>query len=245
MAGKLSKIASLCWLAAAADAAAQGSCDRDLIDQPEPPATELVVARLHFGTDGAIRHCGWWHNYPDSDANFNEHIEAWTRVDVDRLSFRIVDLGSPEVFDYPFAYISEPGEMALTDRELENLREYIERGGFILMDDFDGPWQLETMLREIRRAFPDRHFGPMPEEHAAFGIVLALDNLDGMADEVPGGEITYFGLYNSRDELAIAAGHNNDLANFWDWYDDRRYPLEPAADAFRLGINVLIWAMTH
>jgi hypothetical protein len=62
---------------------------------------------------------------------------------------------------------------------------------------------------------------------------------------VPGGEITYLALFSESGNLSIAAGHNNDLANFWDWYDDGRMPLKPAADAFRLGINFIVWSMTH
>jgi hypothetical protein len=228
-----------------ASAFGQGYCDRAMYQQRTPPATELVVARLHFGTNGDIGHCGWSHNYPSSDQNLNEFISNATRIDVDLLSFKIVDLGSPEVFDYPFAYVSEPGEMELTDQELGNLREYIDRGGFILMDDFDGPWQLDQMLSQVRRAFPDKYFGPVSPSHPAFSIVLGLENLEGMSAYVPGENIVYYGLSNDGDDLTIAAGHNNDLANFWDWYDDGRYPLKPAADAFRLGINMIVWAMTH
>jgi len=226
-------------------ARAQGYCDSIFSRQHTPPATELVVARLHFGTNGNIRHCGWSHNYPSSDQNLNEFIETSTRIDVDLLSFRVVDLGSPEVFDYPFVYISEPGEMQLTTQEVVNLREFLERGGFILMDDFDGSWQLETMLAEVGRAFPDRYIAPLPVDHPAFSALFPLENLEGMAPYVPGAEITYLGLDDSSGRLVMAAGHNNDLANFWDWYDDGRMPLKPAADAFRLGVNFVIWAMTH
>lgn len=228
-----------------ASALAQGYCDRIMIDQHTPPATELVVARWHFGTNGNIGHCGWSHNYPSSDQNLNEFIGSATRIDVELLSFRVVDLASPEIFDYPFAYISEPGEMDLSELEVHNLREFITRGGFILMDDFDGLWQYETMVSQIRRAFPEKYFGPLPVEHNAFSAVHALENLEGMAAHVPGGEIVYYGLFDDFDQLVIAAGHNNDLANFWDWYDDGRMPLKPAADAFRLGINFIVWSMTH
>jgi hypothetical protein len=229
----------------ATPAAAQGYCDSIFGRQHPPPATELVVARLHFGTNGAIRHCGWSHNYPYSDENLNEFIETSTRIDVDVLSYRVVDLASSEVFDYPFVYISEPGEMQLSEQEVANLREFIERGGFVLMDDFDGSWQLETMLFEVRRAFPDRLIAPLPDDHPALSALFGLENLDAMSAYVPGGEITYFGLDDADGRLAIAAGHNNDLANFWDWYENGRMPLKPAADAFRLGVNFVIWSMTH
>ena len=239
------RFAALITVAMAARVDAQGYCDRIFSAQPEPPRTELVVARLHFGTNGNIRHCGWSHNYPGSDQNLNDFVETSTRIDIDVASFIVVDLGSDRIFDYPFVYLSEPGEMQLSPLELHNLREYLERGGFILMDDFDGDWQLETMLSEVRRAFPDRYFGPLSPDHEAFRIVLPLENLDALSAYVPGGDITYLGLFSESDQLAIAAGHNNDLANFWDWYDDGRMPLKPAADAFRVGVNFIVWSMTH
>jgi len=227
-------------------ALAQGFGRRLLrIQQNEPPATELVVARWRFGTNGWFGHSGWSHNYPRSDRNLNAFLAQTTRIDVDTLSYRIVDLASDEVFLYPFAYVSEPGEMELTEQEVRNLREFIERGGFILMDDFDGPAQLENMRAHVRRAFPDRPFLPLDIEHPVFSASFTLRDLDGMSPYVPGGRIVYFGLDDARGELAIAAGHNNDLANFWDWYGQARMPLEPAADAFRLGVNFVIWGMTH
>ena len=215
------------------------------IVQNNPPATELIVARWRFGTNGAIGHMGWSHNYPSSDENFNEFILQATGIDIQVPSYRIVELGSEEVFDYPFAYVSEPGEMELTDQEVQNLRQFVERGGFVLMDDFDGLWQLETMRMQVARAFPDRPFIRLEPDHPLFKTHFDLRDLNGMSPYVPGGNITYYGILNDSGDVAIAAGHNNDLANFWDWYDQARMPLEPAADAFRLGINFVVWSMTH
>jgi hypothetical protein len=226
-------------------ALAQGFWRRAPIVQNDPPPTELVVARWRYGTNGWFGHMGWSHNYPSSDRNLNEFIKSATGIDVDVLSFRIVDLGSDEIFDYPFAYVSEPGEMELTEQEITNLREYIERGGFVLMDDFDGPRQLGNMRAQVLKAFPESRFEPIDERHPLFGVLFTLGNLDRMSPYVPGGRIVYYGLNDRHGRLALAAGHNNDLANFWDWYDEARMPLEPAADAFRLGVNVVVWSMTH
>jgi hypothetical protein len=214
-------------------------------DQNFPSNTELVVARWHFGTNGAIDHYGWCHNYPQSDEHFNEFLRTATGIDIEVPSYRIVELGSEEVFDYPFAYVSEPGEMELTEQEVLNLREFVNRGGFILMDDFDGVWQFETMRSQVERAFPDKYFGPLPLAHGSYRALFDLPDLERMAQRVPGDAIVYYGLFDDDDYLVIAAGHNNDLANFWDWYGDPNYPLDAAADAFRLGINFVIWAMTH
>lgn len=218
---------------------------RRSIQQNDPPATEFIAARWRFGTNGWFGHMGWSHNYPASDRNLNEFLNRTTLLDVDVMSYRIVELGSDEVFEYPFAYVSEPGEMALTDQEVVNLREFVNRGGFVLMDDFDGFEQLNNMRQQVRRAFPDRDFIPIDPTHPLFSVGYILEDLAGMAEFVPGGRITYFAMLNDRGEIAILAGHNNDLANFWEWYDQPDMPLKPAADAFRLGTNAVIYAMTH
>ena len=224
---------------------AQGFRRRAVIEQNEPPATELIVARWRYGTNGWFGDLGWSHNYPSSDRNLNEFISSATGIDVDLVSFRIVDLGSDEVFDYPFAYVSEPGEMELTQQEVANLREYVQRGGFILMDDFDGQQQLSNMRANVLRALPERTFLPIDEGHAVFNVHFNLASLERMSPYVPGGSIVYYGIFEDDGTLIVAAGHNNDLANFWDWYDEARMPLEPAADAFRLGVNFVVWSMTH
>lgn len=217
------------------------------IRQNDAPATEFIAARWHFGTNGAIGHMGWSHNYPNSDRNLNEFLERSTRLDVRVESYRIVELGSEELFDYPFAYVSEPGEMELSEQEVDNLREYIERGGFILMDDFDGPWQWAQMRSQILRAFPGRDFVEIPLDHAVFHNQYDIgdEDLQTMAQYVPGGRLTYYGLFDEKGDLRIMAGHNNDLANFWDWYGDGSMPLLPATDAFRLGTNAVIYSLTH
>jgi len=223
----------------------QGYRSRYQVYQNEPPATELVVARLKFGTNGYIGHRGWSHNYPASDQNFNEFIRRSTGINVDEMSYRVVELSSPEVFDYPFIYVSEPGEMELTATEVSNLREYIRRGGFLLMDDFDGPVQIATMKSQVYRAFPEQLFAEIGTEHLFFNIHFQLDNLDGMAPYVPGEKISYHSIVNATGDIAIAAGYNNDLANFWEWYYLGDMPLKPATDAFRLGVNALVYSMTH
>ena len=218
---------------------------RPSIAQNQPPSTEFIAARLHFGTNGLIGHYGWSHNYPDSDQNLNEYIKRATRIDVEPESYRIVELGSDEVFDHPFAYISEPGEMELTPQEAENLKEYVERGGFLLLDDFDGAVQFNTMKAQIQRAVPGRAFAAIGLDHGVFNQHFVLKDLEGMSPYVPGGEITYYGLFDSRGRTALVAGHNNDLANFWEWYGQGQMPLEPSTDAFRLGTNAVLYSLTH
>lgn len=92
------------------------------------------------------------------------------RLDVEEGSYRIVELGCQEVFDYPFAYVFEPAEMELTEQEVENLREYASRGGFILMDDFDESVQWAQMHSQVMRAFPEGNFVPLTVEPPVFRV---------------------------------------------------------------------------
>jgi hypothetical protein len=225
-------------------ACAQGFLGGRIV-QNEPPDTEFVAARWHFGTNGRIGHRGWSHNYPFSDRNLNDFLARSTRLDVEEESYRIIELGSDEVFDYPFAYVSEPGEMELTDQEVENLREFAARGGFVLMDDFDGEVQWEQMNSQMLRAFPGSEFVPLTIEHPVFRAYAPPDGFADMADNVPGGEIHYFGLFDDSGRLVVLAGLNNDLANFWDWYSDGRMPLKPSTDAFRVGTSAVLYSLTH
>jgi hypothetical protein len=222
----------------------RGRRSRMIDDSHIPPPTEFKSMRWHFGTNGAIGHMGWSHNYPYSEINLNEFIGRTTKIDVQDESYRLLELSSPEIFEYPFAYISEPGEMEMTEEEVLNLREYIDRGGFILIDDFDN-WHMDNLREEMRRVFPDRAFERLTVDNPIFDIAYEVEDLESMAPYTAGPAPVYYGLVNSAGKIAIVALHNNDFANFWEWYGSPGYPLRPSTDAFRMGTNFVVHSMTH
>jgi hypothetical protein len=209
-----------------------------------PPPSEVVISRWRFGTNGRIGHTGWSHNYPDAEIHLNEFLERTTRIQVLHDSYRLLELSSPEIFEHPFAYVSEPGEMEMTEAEVVNMREYLERGGFVLVDDFDGD-HMDNLHEEMSRVFPERRFERLEVGEPIFDLVFRVDDLRSMAPHVPGGDPVYYALRNSHGEIVMVACHNNDLANFWEWYGSPNYPLKPATDAFRMSANFVIHAMTH
>lgn len=214
-------------------------------EQNNPPETELIMARWQFRARGKFGGTGWSHNYPTSELHLNQLISEATIINIQPASYRIVQLESPEIFKYPFAYVSEPGEMWLTDQEVMNLREYVDRGGFVLIDDFDGAYDLGVLKRELKRAFPERDLVRMTIEHPIFHVFYDIDALEVMSPYQVGEPAIFYGLDNGHGDLAVIACHNNDLANYWDWIDQRIYPLKPSIEAFRLGINFVLYAMTR
>jgi hypothetical protein len=93
--------------------------------------------------------------------------------------------------------------------------------------------------------FPDRVFQRMSIEDPIWDLVYKVENLESMAPYTQGGTPTYYALVNSAGHVAVVACHNNDLANFWEWYGSPSYPLRPSTDAFRMGTNFLVHSMTH
>jgi hypothetical protein len=134
--------------------------------------------------------------------------------------------------------------MELSEAEVANFRQYVDRGGFVLIDDFDGD-HMDNLREEMARVFPDRAFERLEVDNPIFDLVFRVDDLRSMAPYVPGEDPVYYALRNSLGEIAVVACHNNDLANFWEWYGSPSYPLEPSTDAFRMSANFVIHAMTH
>jgi len=218
---------------------------RGPVIQNNPPPTEFIVARWRYTNNGNIGGMGWAHNYPEGEMHLNQFIRGVTKINVEDISYRIVNLSSDEIFEYPFALVSEPGEMRLNEKELANLRQYVDRGGFVLIDEFDGPWQFENFRRQMRRAFPSRELQRLTATHPAFKLFYEIESLTIFANYVPGDEPIFYGMENEDGTLSVVACFNNDLENFWDWIGSPAYPLRPSTEAFRVGANLVIYSMTH
>src|SRR5262249_36920940 len=136
--------------------------------QNDPPPTELIIARWQYQAMGKFGGTGWTHNYPTSEQHLAQVVSEATSINVTNMSYRIVGLGTPDVFKYPFAVVSEPGEMRLTEQEVVNLRQYVDRGGFVVFDDFDGLADLNALRREVHRAFPERKLVKLTIDHPIF-----------------------------------------------------------------------------
>ena len=135
----------------------------------------FTFVRVRYSSAGGYgRHGGNWHtDYPDAELNFSYRLREMTALDVDP-NGKVLELTDEALLDYPWAYLIEPGRMALTDAEVAGLRRYLLNGGFLMVDDFWGELEWANFYQEIKRVFPDREPIELPLEHEIFHIVYDL-----------------------------------------------------------------------
>src|SRR5438093_9205860 len=192
----------------------------------------------------------WHHDYPSSDEFLIRLLHELTGVHVTPDSYKVVRLDSPQIFKYPFLYLSEPGFMVLNDKEIENLGEYIRRGGFVMADDFrtaaylHGPEELEVLRYYLKRALPDRELVRLDLSHPVFHSFFDIDTLSMQA---PYGDFApqFWGMSDEHGTLQLIANYNNDIGDYWKYLDRGDKPLKDSSRAIRLGINYVIYAMSH
>ncbi len=222
------------------------------------PAPEFVFARLaSTNRDSWMYWPNYWpdnppwrHDYPSSDEYLIGLLHELTGVRVTPNSYKIVRLDSEEVFKYPFLYLSEPGFLALNNKEIANLGEYIRRGGFIMADDFrtgeylHGPEELDVLRYYLKRAVPERELVRLDLSHPVFHSFFDIDTLKM---KPPYGEFVpqFWGMSDEHGNLQLIANYNNDVGDFWKYLDHGDKPLKDSSEAIRLGINTIVYAMSH
>lgn len=196
----------------------------------------------------------WHHDYPSSDRYFIGLLQELTSIRVTPDAYKIVRLDSDEIYKYPFLYLSEPGFMELNGREIRNLGEYLRRGGFIMADDFrtpnylHGPDELEVLRHYLKLAVPEYRFQRLDLSHPIFHTFYDIQTLEmkpPYGEDIPGFIPSFWGLVDDHNTVRVIANYNNDIGDFWKYLDNGDQPLKESSQAIRLGINYVVYAMSH
>jgi hypothetical protein len=199
----------------------------------------------------------WLTDYPDSDLNFSYRLQELTSLQVDPEG-KILRLTDDELFDYPFLYLIEPGDLVFEEAEVRALRRYLLNGGFLMVDDFWGEDEWDNFYREIKRVFPDREPKELPLEHQIFHCVYDLKEKpqvpsihaywEGYTTERwDAREPHYRALFDDAGRMMAIICHNTDLGDGWEREGlDSGYFREYSEKwSYPLGINIVVYAMTH
>ncbi len=248
-------LAVVVLLVGGAMASIGGSAVADPVGGPNRHDGRFVFARIRY-TDGyagggfAYRQdLPWAHDYPTAERNLMRILESITLVDpyMGQDGGVILMFDDPNLFRYPFAYMSEPGYWSLTEAETVGLRNYLLKGGFLIFDDFHGDLMWFNMEEQMRKVFPDLRWIELDATHPVYHSFFDIDSL--VYDEVYRGDIPiFFGLFEDNDpngRLLSVANHNNDIGDFWEWADTGWISIDLSNEAFKLGVNYIMYALTH
>lgn len=220
----------------------------------------FTFARIQYSSTGFSRRGRggkWRTDFPDADLNLSFRLKQLTslEVDPDGVVLRLTD---PELFDYPFIYIIEPGDMLLGEDEVLALRKYLNKGGFLMVDDFWGEYEWENFYREIKRVFPDREPEEVPLDHEIFHIVYDIKEkpmvpsvhayMGGYRTErYDADQAHYRAIYDDQGRIMAFICHNTDLGDGWEreGVDEGYFREYSEKFCYPLGINIVTYAMTH
>ncbi len=208
----------------------------------------------------------WTIDYPDADLNLAFRLGQLTAMKVDP-GGRVLRLTDPALFDYPFIYIVEPGQLTFSDDEVKALRRYLLSGGFLMVDDFWGEQEGENLYLEMKRVFPEREPQELPLDHPVFHCVFDLKakpqipNVDlGTRSLIPGSPVygvtwerpdartpEYKALFDDAGRMMAIICHNTDLGDGWEREGDNELFFREFSEkkAYPLAINILFYTMTH
>jgi hypothetical protein len=242
-------------------------------DFPIPPdyqeKTEWVFARLMYpnmlGVHGRFRNANadwlqggrgvfWTTDYPRSDRHFSQALRRLTRIHV-RSVEQSINLDDGDQWDWPWLYAVEVGHWNLTDAQVKAFREYLDRGGFFMCDDFHGTEEWAVFMHSMQRVFPDRHVVEIPGNDPIFHGIYDLDD----RFQVPGEQFVRSGhtyeydgylpywraIYDDKGRVVVAICHDMDLGDSWEHADNPQYPQKFSGMGIRIGVNYVLYAMTH
>jgi len=198
------------------------------------PQPRLAVARLQY--DGG----GDWYANPSSLPNLIAAIAQRTSLKVERAEGRVT-LADERLWDYPFLHATGHGNIRFSDIEVERLREYLKRGGFLHVDDNYG---LDTAFRrEIKRVFPDRALTDVPLAHPIYHLVYEFPKGIPKIHEHDGKPPQGLGIFIG-DRLAVFYSYQTDLGDGWEDPEAHKDPPELHEAALRMGVNLFVYAVT-
>ncbi|MFN7945168.1 MAG: DUF4159 domain-containing protein [Blastocatellia bacterium] len=226
-----------------------------LPDANHPHRPEFTFTRLIYSSGGWYD--SWTTDYPKADEQFIAGLRGWAgsllSIATDPAA---VGMDDPKLFTYPMIYAVEPGRMFLSDEDAAHLREYLERGGLLMLDDFWGEREWWNVQQQMRRVFPNREIQELPLDHPLFHCYFDVDevvqvpNVDNWiyrhrTDEKGGIVPHYEAILDDDGRVLVFIARNTDNGDAWEWIDDPRYPLKYGLAAYKIGMNVIVYAMSH
>ena len=197
----------------------------------------------------------WTMDYPRSDRHFAQAVRRLTRVHARSVEEPVAAEDGDDIFNYPFLYGVEVGHWDLTDLQVQKMRDFLLRGGFFMCDDFHGTHEWEIFTTSMHKVFPDRPIVEIDNKDPIFHVIYDLDDRyqvpgaqfleTGRTYEHDGFEPRWRAIYDDKGRIMVAMCHNMDLGDSYEHADNPKYPEKYSALGFRIGVNYVVYSMTH
>jgi hypothetical protein len=238
------------------------SQERQCLGRPPERFYEFYFTRAIYSEGGYRGGYGSWAvDYPKADCQFIVVVRRLAGLDIydDSNAIRLDD---PDLRRFPFLYMLEVGRgMRLTEPEVEGLRSYLAAGGFLVIDDFWGTREWANFEREITRVLPDKPIVELPMDHTLFRIFYNIEEILQVPNQGNGRAISLGysdrtweqdgytphvrGIFDDDGRLMVVINWNTDLGDAWEWAESPYYPLKFSTFAFEMGVNMILYSMTH
>jgi len=226
----------------------------------DDPKYEFQMARLIYSENpnfargwgfGPLR---WTTDAPDAEIHLMQGVRRLTRVYA-APEGTAISLDDDDLFNHPFLYGVEVGGWDLSNAEAARLREYLDRGGFLIVDDFHGSWEWQGFMLSMSRVYPDRPVVDIKDSDEVFHVLYDLNErpqipglgsvLRGVTYEQDGVTPHWRGVYDDHGRLTVVINWNMDMGDAWENADNPYYPQPLTGIAYRFAINYVLYAMTH
>lgn len=207
----------------------------------------FTPARWGYGPYRWNLDLGWNHDWPDAERNLMLMLDELTSVGPNMGEGVVYRIDDPEIFKYPYAYLSEPGYWRLEESEIENLRTYLLKGGFLVVDDMQG-WDINQLHDYFQRILPGCKFEILDTTHPIFNVFFEIKQSDILNQATNYAMPVIYGVYEDNDpgeRLMVIINQNQDIGDSWEWSSSGYIPIELSNNSYKLGINYVVYPMTH
>ena len=217
----------------------------------------FTFARVKYTTaPGGFWYSGWpsWgHGYPISEQNLMNIMNEVSYLGPHVEEVNTLALDDPEIDKYPVLYLIEPGWWQMTEAEVTALRAFLAKGGFVIVDDFKPSgfnacdcW--EHFEANMKRVMPEIEFFDMDTSHPIFHSFFEINSLDIVPQAYNAGRPYFRGVFEDNDRskpLQMIVNYNTDISQFWEWSSVGLRPIDQTNEAYKLGVNYVVYGMTH
>ena len=214
--------------------------------KPAPYDSQFTLARLSYDRFG-----GWAADWPEMESNLGRVLQHLTALRAQQERNNVFRMDDPELLKFPVAYLSEPGYWYPSDEEAAGLKRYLDKGGFLIVDDFHFPEEWAVFEAAIRKVMPGVRIDPLDISHPVFNSFFPIKSLKV---PYPGrlGEMglmgEFYGIHDAEDpanRLMVVINYNIDIGDYMEHSGRTWYSVAPTNEAYKFAINYLIYGLTH